>query len=152
MHAVTVCFTATLHTYMAIKSTHLHLELWSHAAFCTEPLCNTVFYVNARKYFVQAMSDNSFFFIGYLSNCICQASPAPQHIPSASCLVVSVLSLSPQKQKWLLGSFFQLSQCFLVRHHGISKEQRSLKTTKNDKMSVLTEFSCFCTQLHIQML
>lgn len=44
------------------------------------------------------------------------------------CLVPPVLSFSPQKQKWFLGSFFQLFYCFLVRHHDISKEQRSLKS------------------------
>lgn len=136
LHAVAVYFTATLHTYMAITSTHLHLESWSNPALSTAPLCSTVCCVSAKKYFVQAVTDIKLF-IGCLSNCICQASPAPQCIPSASCFVLSVLSLSPQKQKWLHGSFLQLLYCSLVRHHGISKEQ-------NENMSVLTEVVFLC--------
>lgn len=57
MHVMTVCFTATLYTYMAIKSAHLHFELWSNPALCTEPLCNAVFCLCARKQSVQATSD-----------------------------------------------------------------------------------------------
>lgn len=111
---------------MAIISTHLHFELWSNPALSTEPLCSTVCCVSARKYLFRLWQINSFF-IGCLSNCICQPSPAPQCIPFTPCFVLSVLSLSPQKQKWFHGSFLQLLYCFLVRHHGTSKEQSSLK-------------------------
>lgn len=88
------------------------------------------------------------FFTGYLSNCICQASPNPPYIPSASCFVLSVLSFSPQKQKWFLGSSFQLSQGFLVGHHGTSKDQRSLKNYIKWKKWVSWQNSHVFVQAH----
>lgn len=94
---------------------------------CLLNLCVTLYAVLVRENTLFRLWQINSFFIGCLSNCICQASPAPQCIPSASCFVLSVLSLSPQKQKWFHGSFLQLFYYFLVRHHGISKEQRSLK-------------------------
>lgn len=112
MHAVTVCFTATLHTYMAIKSTHLHLELWSHAAFCTEPLCNTVFYVNARKYFVQAMSDNSFFYRVlvklYLSGFSCPSAHSLCFLP---CFCVVSFPSKAEMASWKLLSTLLVFSC-----------------------------------------
>ena len=105
--------------------THLHFELWSDPALCMN-LCVTLYSMLMLENTSFRLCQINSFFTGYLSNYLSGFS-YPQYIPSASCFVPSVLSLSPQKQKWFLGSFFQLFYCFLVRHHGISKEQRSLK-------------------------
>ena len=81
VHAVTVCFTAPLHAYPAIKSTHWHLEGWSSPASCPAPLCHSVFMLASASFrLCRAKS----FLTGCLSQRICQAPPTPRYIPSAS--------------------------------------------------------------------
>lgn len=124
-----------------------------------EAILHCVLNLCVPLYSVLMLENNSFrlcqinsFFIGYLSNCICQASPIPQYIPSAPCFVLSVLSLSPQKQKRFLGRFFQFFYCFLVRHHGISKEQSRLKNDikwQNRCVDRILVFLCKHTAAHL---
>lgn len=112
MHAVTVCFTATLHTSMAIKSSYLHFELWISPALCTESLCNTVFYVNARKYLFRLCQISSFF-VGYLSDYLpgfsCPSVPTLCFVLCPFCVVS--FSSKAEMVPWKLLSTLLLFSC-----------------------------------------
>lgn len=137
------CAPLPLLTHTALRPTHLHLELWSNPASCSEPLCNAEFCVNTREDFVQAVSDKWLFCRVLVKLYLSGFSS----LSTSLCfpLVLAVLSLSPQKPKRFLGSFFQSFYCFLVRHHGISKEQRSLKNylkRQNGRVDRILVFLC----------